>query len=464
MSPTESRYNSTTAPCNFVISPLAALNIHSGVHLVMALTESPRPLPKNAVTINASRFRVTAANVFIAFLNRSKNLGCQRRLWPSVKAHSTVFFVITVKSKFSCLTLRTPRSFCGDGYANEDSSVASSKDDFVAATVAGAIGVGPSVHHFCCTPDKPLGCPFILEDFVPGSSLHSILPSLTDGQRFAVAEKLVQLWRLYSQISFIAPGKLQAAPGVPDEWSHPQHFSIEDAMLLVTVQPLKNDRGPTGVTQLLSLEEQLQDQFELLKIDMQARSLYELYKDDIEMLGKALKDLRLLGMFDPSPLRLCHPDLFPQNIMVHCSDDDVGIKFIDWDNLLIVPSPLAQLPLLGIMLDYQSKTGDAAASDVSKFVPVLNGLELSSLQREYLSLLDMGDHPAQLIDIMTVELFVPLIAILLHPPTTTSDMDYLDSFSARWTVHSESLPHNTDTFAPTFAPAVETWRTLNENL
>ena len=39
-------------------------------------------------------------------------------------------------------------------------------------------------------------------------------------------------------------------------------------MLLVTVQPLGNDRGPTGVTQLLSLEEQLQHRFELLKIDI----------------------------------------------------------------------------------------------------------------------------------------------------------------------------------------------------
>lgn len=116
------------------------------------------------------------------------------------------------------------------------------------------------------------------------------------------------------------------------------------------------------------------------------------------------------------------------------------------------------------MLNYQSKTGDAAASDVPKFVPVLNRLEFSSLQRDYLSLLDMRDHPAQMIDIMTVELFVPLVAILLHPPTTTSDINYLELFSARLTVHSESLPHNTDTFAPTFAPVVKTWRTLDENL
>lgn len=395
-----------------------------------------------------------------------KRFGLPTKISAAGKGRFNRVFAIDLTSTLSCLALRTPSGFWEYGYDSGGSSVETSKDDFVAAIIAGAIGVGPSIQHFCCTPDNPLGCPFVLEDFVPGSSLHSILPSLTDGQRFAVAEKLVQLWTLYSQISFVAPGMLRAAPGVPDEWSRPQCFSIEDAMLLVTVQPLGNDRGPTGVTQLLSLKEQLQHQLEFLKIDLKARSnMDELYAEEIETLGKALDDLQATGMFDNLPQRpryyLCHSDLAPRNIMVHFSEEGVYVRILDWDNSLVVPPRLAELQLLPIMMDYQSKMGDAAASDVPRFVPNLNELELSPLQRKYLLLLHMKDHPAQRINIMTVELFMPLVSILDHAPTTNSGIDYLESFSARWTDHSKNLPHNTDTSTPP-TPAEEIWPTGDE--
>ncbi|KAM0795853.1 hypothetical protein BDR22DRAFT_893829 [Usnea florida] len=158
------------------------------------------PLPKGVVTMNASRFQMNAS------LPRTVD---------------SIVFSLSLDVDIVLPGSENPKRFLEILRRQQGSSVETSEDDFVAATIAGAIGVGPSIYNFRCTLDDPLGCPFVLEDFVPRSSLHSILPPLTDGQRFAVAEILVQLRTLLSQVSFVAPGMLKAALGGSDDWSRP---------------------------------------------------------------------------------------------------------------------------------------------------------------------------------------------------------------------------------------------------
>ncbi|KAF4566301.1 hypothetical protein EYR36_011718 [Pleurotus pulmonarius] len=220
----------------------------------------------------------------------------------------------------------------------------------------------PEIYGYSAGSDNPAGTPYILMDFVQGSKLSDVWPSLSDQDVISIIHQLTQLESQMMSLSFPAGGSLyftrdleKVAPGLGIPLEDKRFCVGPDTKLALWYgrrTQLDVNRGPyhnaeevlaaAGQKEIAYLKQFGQP---LLPLRRERRPSYKLQpqspSDHVENLERYLSITPSLVPRDPALSRFCirHPDLHPNNVFVSQSPDSGWkvVSLFDFQHTSILP-------------------------------------------------------------------------------------------------------------------------------
>ncbi|KAI1092674.1 hypothetical protein F5B19DRAFT_492092 [Rostrohypoxylon terebratum] len=209
----------------------------------------------------------------------------------------------------------------------------------------------PRVIRWDITNNNPLKNGYIILSRIPGRSLHSVLDDLDHEQKLLLAKELALLYHQIESVTSPFAGTIQVHDQdikYRDEL-HSQTF-VQPFGTVATKRPINSVNSDNAKDRTLSLRfDPPGSSVGRIMVSMFLRRIYAITNDENRNMDYSLKYFRLCksivedmggrGLFDSqkSFVCLCHPDLFPRNIMVDFSPNITITGILDWDDAQFVP-------------------------------------------------------------------------------------------------------------------------------
>ena len=267
------------------------------------------------------------------------------------------------------------------------------------------------------TPNNALQLPYVIQNRLPGVSLHTVFPSLSHQQKLRIARSIGQVLARLLRITSPVSGVIEELPEneildqpimIPEQQQRSlfKHFLqalARKAKSKVTSRAVKAFRGPRqafivrpfeikgpnhdelgaaentpadvqiktpteGVVQML-LEQFMRWKADWLKTYPGDGTMAEYY----DRFAATAKEMQRLGLLeDDDVFTLCHLDLAPRNILVEIKTEDLPTSssisltgVLDWDSAVFAPRIMSCAPPSWIWAWAEDESEDeAAANDI----------------------------------------------------------------------------------------------------
>ncbi len=183
------------------------------------------------------------------------------------------------------------------------------------------------------TNNNPLGCPFVIQNRLPGRNLNEAYGSLTHEQRRKVVQEFGKILLALRAVKNDTAGVVKAT-------------TQDDGQRIYNVGRfgIAPDRteGPIDGVQSNdhTVLNMLLTQYKLwLTYSLQRDSADVLSKDYYAQLSKIAREMDQSGLFEDQSFYLTHLDLEPRNVLVEMKDDiEASISgVLDWDSAVFAP-------------------------------------------------------------------------------------------------------------------------------
>ncbi|KAI1211003.1 kinase-like domain-containing protein [Annulohypoxylon truncatum] len=208
----------------------------------------------------------------------------------------------------------------------------------------------PRVITWDATPSNPLQHVYIILERVPGKCLEDVWQDLPYGQKLVLAQEMAQLYHSIESITNPFAGVIKAhrqeakhcdeaidqifveafGAGTAESHANPVNWDTPKDGIL----PIRRDHPHSSVSDIM--------------LAIFKRRIYEKKNREItneftlrryELCQRIVEDMVDMGLFDPQKgaVCLCHPDLFPRNIMVDFTPKITITGILDWDDAMFAP-------------------------------------------------------------------------------------------------------------------------------
>ena len=273
----------------------------------------------------------------------------------------------------------------------------------------------PEVVASDATPNNALQLPYVIQNRLPGVSLHTVFPSLSHQQKVRIARSigqvLARLLRITSPVSGVIEelpenGNLDQPVMIPEQpqrspFKHFLQTLARKAKSKVTGRAVNASRGPQqtfivrpfeikgpnhdelgapentatdvqtetpteGVIQML-LEQFMRWKADWLKTDPGDGTMAEYY----DRFAATAKDMQHLGLLENDDVfTLCHLDLAPRNILIKIKTEDLSSSssisltgILDWDSAVFAPRIMSCTPPSWLWAWVEDESEDEAAAN-----------------------------------------------------------------------------------------------------